>query len=26
LEDEFVVTKTGAERLNDIPQEIIMCR
>ena len=25
LEDEFVVTKTGAERLNDIPQEIIMC-
>ena len=26
LEDEFVVTKTEAERLNDIPQEIIMCR
>jgi len=26
VEDEFVVTKTGAERLNDIPQEIIMCR
>jgi Xaa-Pro aminopeptidase len=26
LEDEFVVTKTVAERLNDIPQEIIMCR
>ena len=26
LEDEFVVTGTGAERLNDIPQEIIMCR
>ena len=26
LEDEFVVTKTQAERLNDIPQEIIMCR
>jgi len=25
LEDEFVVTKTEAERLNDIPQEIIMC-
>jgi len=26
VEDEFVVTKTGAERLNDIPQEIIKCR
>jgi Xaa-Pro aminopeptidase len=26
VEDEFVVTKTGVERLNDIPQEIIMCR
>jgi Xaa-Pro aminopeptidase len=26
VEDEFVVTKTGTERLNDIPQEIIMCR
>jgi Xaa-Pro aminopeptidase len=26
VKDEFVVTKTGAERLNDIPQEIIMCR
>ena len=26
VEDEFVVTKTGAERLNDIPQEIIICR
>ena len=26
LEDEFVVTKTEAERLNDIPQEIIICR
>jgi len=26
VEDEFVITKTGAERLNDIPQEIIMCR
>ena len=26
VEDEFVVTKTGAGRLNDIPQEIIMCR
>jgi len=26
VEDEFVVTKTEAERLNDIPQEIIMCR
>jgi Xaa-Pro aminopeptidase len=26
VEDEFVVTKTGAERLNNIPQEIIMCR
>ncbi len=25
LEDEFVVTNTGAERLNDIPQEIIIC-
>ena len=26
VEDEFIVTKTGTERLNDIPQEIIMCR
>jgi len=26
LEDEFVVTKTGAERLNDIPQEIMICK
>ena len=26
LEDEFVVTKIGAERLNDSPQEIITCR
>jgi len=26
LEDEFVVTKTGAERLNDIPQEVIVCK
>ncbi len=26
VEDEFVVTKTEAKRLNDIPQEIIMCR
>ena len=25
LEDEFVVTKAGTERLNDIPQEIIIC-
>jgi len=26
IEDEFVVTKTGAERLNDIPQEIMVCK
>jgi len=26
IEDEFVVTKTGAERLNDIPQEILICK
>jgi len=26
IEDEFVVTKTGAERLNDIPQEIMICK
>ena len=26
LEDEFVVTKTGSKRLNDIHQEIIICR
>ena len=25
LEDQFLITKTGAERLNDIPQEIIEC-
>jgi len=25
IEDQFVVTETGSERLNDIPQEIIEC-
>lgn len=25
LEDQFLITKTGSERLNDIPQEIIEC-
>ncbi len=25
IEDEFLVTKTGSERLNNIPQEIIEC-
>lgn len=26
IEDEFVVTNSGAERLNDIPQEILRCK
>ena len=26
IEDQFLVTKTGSERLNDIPQEIIECQ
>jgi len=25
IEDEFRITKTGCERLNDIPREIIQC-
>ena len=25
LEDQFVITETAAERLNDIPQEIMEC-
>jgi Xaa-Pro aminopeptidase len=25
VEDQFLVTKTGSERLNDIPHEIIEC-
>jgi len=25
IEDQFLVTETGSERLNDIPQEIIEC-
>jgi Xaa-Pro aminopeptidase len=26
IEDQFLVTKTGSERLNDIPQEIMECQ